>query len=199
VRRSRLFLVFALLAIPAFAQEASGEAGKEVEKKEPSIVWVAANFLILAGGLGYLAKKHAGPFLAARATEIKEGLAAGEKAKAQADARAVQVKAKIANLDTEIAAIRTSAKEERDREAERIRRETQAEIARIHTQADHEVEAAGKQARLEVRRAGAKLAIELAETKARARMSADAQDALLKGFLRDLLRDGAFRAASNVD
>jgi F-type H+-transporting ATPase subunit b len=195
--RLRFLAVFALLVVPVLAQESGTEAGKE--KKEPSIVWVAANFLILAGGLAYLAKKYGGPLLAERAKGIKDGLAAGEKAKAQADARAAQVKAKIANLDTEIAAIRTSAKEERDREAERIRRETQAEIARIHVHAEHEVEAAGKLARIEVRRVGAKLAIELAETKVRARMSAETQDALLSGFLRDLLRDGAFRTASSVD
>jgi hypothetical protein len=30
-------------------------------------------------------------------------------------------------------------------------------------------------------------------------MSAETQDALLSGFLRDLLRDGAFRTASSVD
>jgi F-type H+-transporting ATPase subunit b len=191
----RILVAFALLAVPVFGQE----AGKEAEKPGPGIVWVAANFLILAGALGYLAKKHGAPLLVARAKEIKDGLAAGEKAKANADARAAEVKAKIANLDTEIAAIRVSAKEERDREADRIRRETQAEIARIHLQADHEMEAAGKQARLEVRRASAKIAIELAETKVRARMSAELQDALLKGFLGDLLRDGAFRAATNVD
>lgn len=196
MRRFKLLAVFALLALPVFAQESGGEAAK---KPEPGLIWVAANFFILVGGLVWLTKKYGAPALAARSKAIKEGLAAGEKAKAEADARAAQVQAKIANLGAEIAAIRTSAKEERDREGERIRRDTQAEIARIQLQADHEIEAAGKQARLEVRRAAAKLAIELAETKVRARMSPDVQGTLLKGFLSDLLRDGAFRTASNVD
>src|ERR1700759_777646 len=86
MRRLKFLAVFVLLAAPIFAQEAGAEAGKEPEKKEPGIAWVAANFLILAGALGYLAKKHGGPLLAARTKGIKDSLAAGEKAKAEADA-----------------------------------------------------------------------------------------------------------------
>jgi F-type H+-transporting ATPase subunit b len=195
--RMKFLAAFVLLGAPVFAAE-NGAAGAPAE--EPSVlIWQAANFLILVAALFWLSKKYGGPLLAARSKEIKEGLAAGEKAKAEADARASEVKAKLANLDKEIAALRTAAKDERDRESERIRRDTQAEIARIHLQADHEMEAAGKQARLEVQRVAARIAIELAEHQVRARMSPQVQDALLKGFLSDLLRDGAFRTASNVD
>jgi len=155
------------------------------------LLWQTLNFLILAGALGWLAVKQGGPLLAARSKEITDGLAAGEKAKAEADARAAQVQAKLANLDKEIVTMRAEAKEEREREADRINRETQAEIARIHYQAEHEIESAGKQARMEVQRAAAKLAIELAETKVRAQMSPEIQAALLNGFLADLPRDGA--------
>jgi F-type H+-transporting ATPase subunit b len=154
------------------------------------LLWEALNFLILAGLLGWLSVKYGGPLLTARSNEIGEGLAAGEKAKVEADARAAQVQAKLANLGTEIAALRTGAKEEREREAERIRRETQAEIARIRYQAGVEIESAGKLARLEVQRAAARLAIELAEQKVRERMSPEIQAALLQGFLTDLPRSG---------
>jgi F-type H+-transporting ATPase subunit b len=159
------------------------------------LILEALNFLILAGGLGYLAVKNGGPFLAARSKEIGEGLAAGEKAKAEADARAAQVQAKLANLEADVAGLRTSAKEEREREAARIRRETETEIARIRAQAEMEVESAGKHARMEVQRAAAKMAIELAEQKVRARMSPEIQTALLQGFLDDLPRNGAVHTA----
>jgi F0F1-type ATP synthase membrane subunit b/b' len=95
--------------------------------------------------------------------------------------------------------MRAGAREEREREADRIRREAQAEIARIHHQAEHEIEAAGKQARLEVQRVAAHVAIELAEHQVRARMSPEIQAALLEGFLSDLSGNGAVHAASNVD
>ena len=117
------------------------------------LIWQVLNFLILAGLIGWMAVKQGGPLLAARSKGIGDGLAAGEKAKAEADARAAQVQAKLANLEKDVAAVRTSGKEECDREADRIRRETQAEIARIRTQADDEIESAGKQARMEIQHA----------------------------------------------
>jgi len=181
----------ALVAIPAFAQESGGA------EKPSLLLWQVLNFLILAGLLGWLVVKQGGPLFAARAKEITEGLAAGEKAKAQADARAAEVQAKLGNLEKEIGVLRTDAREEREREADRIRRETQAEIARIHRQAELEVESAGKMARLEVQRAAASLAIDLAEAKIRALMSPDVQSALLQGFLKDL-SGGATRAQTNA-
>ncbi len=154
------------------------------------LIWEAINFAILVGLLGWLAVKQGGPLLRARSKEIMDGLAAGEKAKAEADARAAQVQAKLANLEKEIAALRTDAREEGEREADRIRRETKAEIDRIHVQAEHEIESAGKQARLEVQRAAAMLALELAETKVRSRMSPEVQAQLVMGFVTDLPRNG---------
>jgi F-type H+-transporting ATPase subunit b len=185
--RFRLVVGFVLFsALPLLAEE-SGAA-----PEQPSmLLWQVLNFVIIAGFIGWLAAKHGGPILAARSAGIKEGLAAGERAKVDADTRAAQVQKQLASLDKEVASMRAAAKEERDREAERIRRDAQTEIARIHFQAEHEVESAGKLARLDVQRAAAQLAIELAETKVRSRMSADIQTALLQGFLADLPRNGA--------
>ncbi len=112
--------------------------------KEISIIWTVLNFFILGGGIAWLTSKYGAPLLTARSKEIKEGLAAGEKAKAEADARAAEVQAKLANLEKEIAGMREEAKTERDREAERIRRDAEAEIARMRAQAEHEIESAGK-------------------------------------------------------
>ena len=187
----RYLLTLALAALPAFAQESGGA------EKPSMLIWQILNFLILAGLLGWLAVKQGGPLLASRSKEITEGLAAGEIAKTEADARAAEVEAKLGNLEKEINALRSSAREERDREAERIRHDTQAEIARIHYQAEMEIESAGKQARLEVQRAAAALAIDLAETKVRARMSTDVQSALLETFLKDLTGEAA-RAQTSV-
>jgi F-type H+-transporting ATPase subunit b len=181
----RIGIGFVLLATPLLAQESGGSP-----EKPSMLLWQFLNFFILAGLLGYMAVKMGGPALKARSEEIRSGLAAGEKAKAEADARAAQVQAQLANLGKEVDAIRGSAKEERDREAERIRRETQTEVERIRVQAEHEIESAGKVARSEVQRAAAKMAIELAEKKVRARMSPELQTALLQGFLADLPSNG---------
>jgi F-type H+-transporting ATPase subunit b len=187
----RYLTAFALVAIPALAQESG------TPEKPSILLWQVLNFLILAGLLGWLVVKQGGPLLANRSKDITEGLAAGEKAKAEADKRAAEVQAKLGNLEKEISVLRTEAREEREREADRIRRETQTEIARIHVQAEQEVESAGKLARLEVQRAAVSLAIDLAETKIRARMSPDEQAALLQGFLKDL-QGRATRAQTNA-
>lgn len=157
-----------------------------MSEKPSLLLWQVINFLILAGFIGWLVAKYGGPALRSRSTQIHEGLAAGEKAKTEAEARAAQVQAKLANLGNEIGSLRTEAQAERDREAERIRLETQAEIARIRTQTRQEIESAGKIARLKVQRYAASLAIDLAERKVRSRMSPDVQSALLADFARDL-------------
>lgn len=194
----RRFLIgFVFAALPLLAQEPAG-----APEKINVLLWQVLNFAILAGLLGWMAVKYGGPMLTARSTEIREGLAAGEKAQAEAESRGAQVQAKLANLEKEIAVMRASAKEEREREADRIRRETQAEISRIHLQAEHEVESSGKQARMEVQRAAAKMAIDLAEKKVRSRMSPELQALLLDGFLTNLPFHGAARlgkAATNVE
>jgi F-type H+-transporting ATPase subunit b len=197
-----LALAFTLTLAPAIAQEQGGSAqtaeqtGNSGAEKPGLAIWQWINFAILVGILGWLAAKHGGPFFAGRATGIAEGLAAGEKAKADAEARARSVEARLANLKNEIAEMRSKAREEREREADRIRRDTEAEIARIRVHGEQELESAGKQARLDVQRFAAKLAIDLAEQKIRSRMSSETQGALFDGFLRDL-PDGSARAQTN--
>ncbi len=181
-----------LIGLPALAQESGGSV-----EKPGMIIWQVINFFILVGFLGWIVSKQGKPALMARSKGIVDGLSAGEKAKAEAEARAKEVQAKLDNLDKEITVLRSDAHQEREREEERIRREIQNEIARIHAQAELEIEASGKQARREVQRAAAMLAIELAENKVRARMSAEAHSALLEGFLKDLA-GGATRERHNA-
>ncbi len=149
-------------------------------------LWKWLNFAILAGVLGYLIKKNLGPVLVTRSEQIRTGLAAGEKARAEAEARASAVTAKLKNLDQAIAEMKAAARNERERESERLKRDTQSELTRIARQSELEIESAGKLAMLEVQRHAAKLAIDLAEQKVRARMSQDTQAALIGNFIGDI-------------
>ncbi len=179
MKLTRYVFVLACLATPLLAEE-GGEAGAP-----DMMIWKVLNFLILAGLIGYFAVKQGGPAITARAKEIKEGLAAGERAKAEADARAKEVQARIDNLSVEVAALRTSALSEREREANRIRGEFEREITRIQQQSEMEIESAGKMARMELQSFAAKLAVDLAEQKIRSRMTPEVQSGLLQGFLSD--------------
>src|SRR5437660_5080939 len=100
-----VLVVAALGSIPVFAQEAHHEGGAQAAHREGAAaaessaekpgmdLWKWANFAILFGALAFLAAKQAGPLLRARSEAIQAGLAAGEKAKLDAETRARAVEA----------------------------------------------------------------------------------------------------------
>jgi F-type H+-transporting ATPase subunit b len=104
----------------------------------------------------------------------------------QAEARAADVERRLANMEADIAALRGEGERDARAEAERMERHTAAEIAKIQAHAEQEIASAGKAARMELKRHAAELAVALAEQKVRARMTPDTQDALVKGFVRNL-------------
>ncbi|MBZ5620492.1 MAG: hypothetical protein LAQ69_17460 [Acidobacteriia bacterium] len=180
-RLARLAVLLGFLAIAAWAQEKEGggaEGGNQL--------WKWANFLVLAGALGYMIGKHAPPFFAARSRQIRKDMAEAGEERKKAEQRAAAVDLRLANLEAEIASLRSHSQKEAEAETERLARHTAAEIAKIQAHAEQEIVSAGKAARMDLKRHAAELAIALAEQKIRARMTPDAQDALVRGFVRDL-------------
>jgi len=172
--------------------QAQGEASeKERHAEEPSALWAWANFVMLAGGLGYLAAKHGGPWFVSRSQAIRRGIADAEEVRAKAEARAAEVDRKLAGLETEIASLRADAHREQASEAERIRQQAEADLARLKEHASNEIAAAGKAGRLELKRYAAQLAIDLAEQKIRRQLTPELQASLVDSFARNLPRPPA--------
>ena len=167
------------------AHETAGE-GHGGGHEGPGIIWKWANFAILAGGLGYLISKNAGPFFSARTQQIRQDMVDSQEARKQAEARAADVDRRLAALDTEIAALRSESQREAQAETERLARHAAAEVAKIQANAEQEIASAGKAARHDLKRYSAELAIDLAEKRLRDRMNPDTQHALVRGFVRDL-------------
>ncbi len=166
-----------------------GEHGKEAEesffeKHEIELKW--ANFLLLAGLLGYFIGKNAGPFFAARTAGIRKDMDESLRQRQQAEATAADVTRRLANLEAEIAALRARSETEGKAESVRMAQQTEAEIAKVQAQAQQEIVAAGKAARSSLRKYSAELAMGLAEQKVRARMTPATEDALVQGFVRNL-------------
>ena len=185
-RFATLLLVgLAVMAPAAFAQSEGGEGGLEL--------WKWANFLLLAGGLGYLVVKNAGPFFAARSRKIREDIAQAEELHQAAEARVHEVESRLANLEAEIASLRAESELEAGSEMERMRQQTESEMAKIRTHAEQDIASAGKAARLELKRYSAHLAIRLAEQKIQVRMTPETQDTLVRGFVRELDRPSPAR------
>jgi F-type H+-transporting ATPase subunit b len=176
------------------SENAAENAGKTTEKTESfaerhelELKW--ANFLLLAGVLGYMIGKNAGPFFAARSSSIRKDLDESEQKRQDAEVRAAAVDARLADLGKEIAALRGQSQAQSQVENERMAQHTAAEIAKIQAHAEQEIASAGKAARMDLKRYSAQLAVELAEKKIRDRITPETQSALVRGFVRDLAID----------
>jgi F0F1-type ATP synthase membrane subunit b/b' len=178
-RAVRFTLLFCLAAGLALAEENEGGEGHLQ-------MWKWANFLLLAGGLGYLMAKTLPPLFAARTQSITKDMVESQRIHKEADERAAEVDRRLAAIDTEIAALRAESREETTAEAERLAKHTAAEVARIQAQAEREIGDAGKDARLELKRYTAGITIDLAAQKIRARMTPATEDRLIRGFMRAL-------------
>ena len=176
-----------LAGFPGIAAAQENETGSKArEESGAEDIWRVVNFVIMAGGVGYLIVKNAGPFFAARSKKIREEIVQGEEARQDAERRAAEVDRRLANLEADIAGLRAESAHEAEREFERMRQRTAAELAKIQAHAEQEIAAAGKTARAELKRYAAELAIGLAERKIRTRMNAETQDGLVASFVHEL-------------
>jgi F-type H+-transporting ATPase subunit b len=189
MKRLALFLFLCVPAAVTFAQESPAQETHEAGEEGHVELWKWANFLLLAGALGYLIGKNAGPFFDARSASIRKDMEDSLRQRQEAEARAAEVDRRLASLEADIAALRGESQREAQTETDRMARQTAAEIAKIQAHAEQEIASAGKNALMELKRYSAELAIGLAEQKIRARMTPDAQDTQVQAFVRDLTRD----------
>jgi F-type H+-transporting ATPase subunit b len=196
-RAGLLIVIFAVAALvpAALAQEPEKAHETAVEHaSEPPAegehgkleMWKWANFVVLAAGLGYLIGKNAGPFFTGRSQQIRKEMLEAQDARKQSEARAAEVDRRLASLEGEIAALRAESQTEVQAESERMSRHTASELAKIQSRAEQEIASAGKAARMELKRYTAHLAVTLAEQRLQTRIMPDTQDALMRGFVRDL-------------
>ena len=187
-----LGLAFASYALP---QESSAQKS-ETEQGDPWIWWKWANFLILAGGLGYLIRKNVPPLFEKQSSEIQSALREAAKVKEDAAAYAAGIEARLANLQSEIEKLRVSARTDMAAESERIRLETEHHLQRIREQTAQEIELLTRSATDQLRKYSAELALGLAEDRIRSRMNPATQQSLAEGFLHDLRERATPRTAN---
>jgi F0F1-type ATP synthase membrane subunit b/b' len=169
---------------PLVAQEGHGSAEQSEGHggADNQTFWKIATFAILAGALGYAAAKNGGPFFRNRTAEIQQGIVESRRMRQEAEARAADMEARLANLGVEIGNLRQAARAEAEAEAQRIRQETQRDLARVQQQAEQEMESAVKAAQTTLRQYAASLAVSLARQKAQARITEGNQDQLVRTF-----------------
>lgn len=172
---------------------ASVEHGEgEAEHAMPNEIWWKwANFALLAGGLGFLIKKNAGTFFAARTASIQRGIREAAEMKAEAETRAAAIEKRISNLSSEVALMRQQSKDEMAAEGKRMEDDIARQLAKVQAQAEAEIAAASKHAHAELRAHASQLALELAEQQIRQRINGDVQQVLTDRFVADLRHQGS--------
>jgi len=150
------------------------------------MLWRIVNFLILAGLLGFLARKHGGPFFAARSQTITREIEESRRQAQESEARLKSVENRLAGLDREVDRLRAAARQEAATEQARIERDTERAVNKVFALSEQEIAAAGKTARAELKAYTAQLAVALAEKKIAARMTPETQRALVGAFVERL-------------
>jgi len=194
-----LLLMVVLAAGLLLAQHSTPTEGQSEEKGSSELMWKWANFVLLAGALGYLIYKKAGAFFTSRTEAIRQGIEEADRLRRDAEVRAEEAERRLRNLQAEVEALRDNARAEMAAESERLRREAEEALEKVRAQAEQEIASAAKAARHEVRSQAAELALGLAAEKIRARLTPQGDDALVGSVLDELGRAGGGKSAKELN
>jgi F-type H+-transporting ATPase subunit b len=147
----------------AMVKKIGGMLGMDTE--QAAVVFEWANFLILAGLVGWGMLKILPKTFRDRGAAIQKELAQARVATEEASARLGGVEERLAKLDGQIAAMRTQAEQDAARDEERIKASVEAEKKNIVAAAEQEIATATAQAQKALQQYAAELAIEQAARK----------------------------------
>jgi len=174
---SRRSLLLVLLVLPLFLGLSAEEGGHGSAMTD--FLGKAVNALILFGGLTYLLWKPAKAILAKRTVEAGETLRLAETGRTDAQAKAVESKAKLSGLEGEVRGLKAGAEEAGRREAERISRAAAEEAARLKKFTRQELDEQVRQGVGELKAYAAARATDIARERIRRRLTPEAQAVLI--------------------
>lgn len=178
------FTTACLLALPALASAAAGGSGRD-PWTDLGLKFV--NFAILVGMLFYFLRKPVRQALADRHENVRKALEDARKAKEEAEAKVLEYRQRVANLEREISDIRDQVRAEAERQKDQIMAEAQNAADSIRRQA----EAAGTN---EVKRAQDILRGEVVDLAMQL-----AQEILAKGYSAQDQKKAVQRTIENVE
>lgn len=149
-------------------------------------LWKFVNLFVLVGVLYYFLRRPIGEAMKARRETIRRELIRAQQERDAALAKLEEVKAKLANLDAEVATVREVAAREAIAERERIARSAEEDARKLREQAQREIESAGKAARQDLRRFAADQSVLLAEGMLRRDIRPEDDARLMQGYIEEL-------------
>ncbi len=125
--------------------------------------WKFFNLFLFIAAAFYILRRPIGNAFRNRSESIRRDLMRAQEERNAALAKLEEVEVRLANLDSEVAAVREHSQREAAAERERIALSTEAEAQKLREQARREIESAGKAARQELQQYAAEQSARLAE------------------------------------
>ena len=161
----------------------AGAAAEEPSEESPrALLYKVINFVLLAGGLGFVLRKPLAEFFSSRAASIRKSLDEGRKALETSQGQLRAVEEKLEHLGEEIAEFKASAEREMGVERQRLRQAAAEEAARILDSARAQMDTALRAARIELKSFAAQQSVALAEELIRATLDEPARQRLVSQF-----------------
>lgn len=148
--------------------------------------WKFLNLGIFIAILVYLLKKPLSEAFKAKREEIRAELIKAAEEKQAALTQLTSAEAKLAQLESEKAAVLRKAKDEAAAEKRRLAEQTEFEIQKLREQSEAEIFRLGQQTRAELRRFSAEESIRLAEEKIRSQIDAEKDVRLVKANIQEI-------------
>ncbi len=162
-----------------------GEA-EESKGESRELIFKTINFIILAGGLGYLLRKPLSDFFSQRSSDIRKSLEEGRKALEESQARLSAVENKLKHLEEEIAAFKAMAAQDMGAERERRRQGVAVEVEKMLENARARMETSARAAKLDLTAFVAEEALRQAEDMIRGRLDEATRRQLVSQFVAKL-------------
>jgi F-type H+-transporting ATPase subunit b len=174
---SRRPLLLVLLVLPLFLALSAEEGGRTSAAMD--FLGKVINSAILFGGLTFVMWKPAKAMLAKRTVDVGESLRLAESGRADAEAKVVASRAKLAGLAAEVAKLKAEAEAEGKREIERISRAAADEAERLKKLTRQELEGQVRRSVGELKTYAAARAAAIARERIRRRLTPEGQTALI--------------------
>ena len=150
--------------------------------------WKFINLAVFIAAALYLLRRRLKEALLARRERIRLELVEAEKERETAAAKLSEAEALLANVDADVANVRTMARKEADMERQRLAAATEREIEKLRQQAQREIETASKVAKKELRKFLAQRSVELAQEAVRSKIRPEDDVRLIKESIGELRR-----------
>jgi F-type H+-transporting ATPase subunit b len=185
-RRVLFFTSIFLALLFAVMSARAAEEGRNAAVDSATEIFKWINFVIVAGVIFWVFRKKLPPVFRKKAEAIGSAIIIATSAKAAADAQLRDAETRLANLQKEVAELRTAAEREAAAEIARLRAVTQSDAQKIAAAAEAEIEAAERAARLELKALAANLAVDGAEALLIRQLTPQAQESLISNFVKSL-------------